>query len=62
MESELSDMQFKGIIKMIIALIKKDTPKEELIEYLQELVKQISNTDMLGNFYDVYHAAFATFG
>ena len=39
MESELSDMQFKGIIKMIIALIKKDTPKEELIEYLQELVK-----------------------
>ena len=38
MESEMTNMQF-GIIKMIIALIKKDTPKEELIEYLQELVK-----------------------
>ena len=39
MESEMTNMQFIGIIKMIIALIKKDTPKEELIEYLQELVK-----------------------
>ncbi len=39
MESEMTNMQFVGIIKMIIALIKRDTPKEELIEYLQELVK-----------------------
>ncbi len=38
MESEMTNMQ-SGIIKMIIALIEKDTPKEELIEYLQELVK-----------------------
>ena len=38
MESEMTNIQ-SGIIKMIIALIKKDTPKEELIEYLQELVK-----------------------
>ena len=31
---------FKGIIKMIIALIRNDTPKEELIEYLTELIKE----------------------
>ena len=30
----MTNNQFKGIIKMIIALIKNDTPKEELIEYL----------------------------
>ena len=39
METTMTNMQFIGIIKMIIALIKKDTPKEEMIEYLQELVK-----------------------
>lgn len=35
----MTNNQFKGIIKMIIALIKNDTPKEELIEYLSELIK-----------------------
>lgn len=28
----MTNNQFKGIIKMIIALIKNDTPKDELIE------------------------------
>lgn len=41
MESEkMTNSQFKGIIKMIIALIKNNVPKEELIEYLQELIKE----------------------
>lgn len=40
MEKEtMTNNQFRGIIKMIIALIKNDTPKEELIEYLQELIE-----------------------
>ena len=39
-ENELTNNQFKGIIKMIIALIRNDTPKEELIEYLTELTKE----------------------
>lgn len=40
MESnEMTNNQFKGIIKMIMALIKNDTPKEELLEYLQELIE-----------------------
>jgi len=38
-DNTLTNAQFKGIIKMIIALIKKDTPKDELIEYLTELIK-----------------------
>ena len=37
MDTTMTNMQFSGVIKMIIALIKKDTPKEELIEYLEEL-------------------------
>lgn len=37
--NKMTNDQFRGIIKMIIALIKKDTPKEELIEYLTELIK-----------------------
>ncbi len=41
MENEgMTNNQFKGIIKMIIALIKNDTPKDELIEYLTELIKE----------------------
>ena len=36
----MTNNQFKGIIKMIIALIRSDTPKEELIEYLTELIKE----------------------
>ena len=39
-ENELTNNQFRGIIKMIIALIRNDTPKEELIEYLTELIKE----------------------
>ena len=40
MEHEpMTNNQFKGIIKMIIALIRNDTPKEELLEYLSELIK-----------------------
>lgn len=36
---EMTNSQFRGIIKMIIALLKKDTPKEELIEYLKDLIE-----------------------
>ena len=37
--NKMTNAQFRGVIKMIIALIKKDTPKAELIEYLEELIK-----------------------
>lgn len=37
-DSNMTNKQFNGIIKMIIALIKNDTPKGELIEYLEELL------------------------
>lgn len=30
--------QFKGIIKLLIKMIKEDVPKEKLIEYLEELI------------------------
>lgn len=36
---KMTNNQFKGIIKMIIALVKNDTPKEELIEYLSKLIE-----------------------
>ena len=36
----MTNNQFKGIIKMIIELIRNDTQKEELIEYLTELIKE----------------------
>lgn len=36
----MTNNQFKGIIKMIIALIRNDTPKDELISYLSELIKE----------------------
>lgn len=36
---KMTNNQFKGIIKMIMALIRNDTPKEELLEYLQELIE-----------------------
>lgn len=39
-KNEMTNNQFKGIIKMIMALIKNDTPKEELLEYLSELIKE----------------------
>ena len=35
-DNKMTNNQFKGIIKMII----NDTPKEELIEYLTELIKE----------------------
>ncbi len=38
-DNQMTNNQFTGIIKMIIALIKNDTPKDELIEYLTELIK-----------------------
>lgn len=34
----MTNKQFNGIIKMIIALIKSDIPKDELISYLTELL------------------------
>lgn len=39
-DNKMTNNQFKGIIKMIIALIRNDIPKEELIEYLTELIKE----------------------
>ena len=39
-DNKMTNNQFEGIIKMIIALIRNDTPKEELIEYLTELIKE----------------------
>lgn len=38
MEDRMTNNQFIGIIKMIIALIENDTPKEKLLEYLRELI------------------------
>lgn len=35
----MTNNQFKGIIKMIIALIRNGTPPEELISYLEELIE-----------------------
>ncbi len=35
-QNNMTNSQFRGVIKMKIALIKSDTPKEELIEYLNE--------------------------
>ena len=40
MEAQMTNMQFTGVINMIKALIKRDTPKEELIEYLDQLTKE----------------------
>ena len=38
-EMQMTNNQFIGIIKMIMALIKNDTPKEELLEYLGKLIE-----------------------
>lgn len=38
MENKMTNNQFIGIIKMIIALIENDTPKEKMLEYLRELI------------------------
>lgn len=37
METEMTNQQFTGVINMIKALIIRDTPKEELIIYLNQL-------------------------
>ena len=37
MEIEMTNKQFTGVINMIKALIQRDTPKEELIVYLDQL-------------------------
>lgn len=34
----VTNNQFNAVIKMIITLVKQDTPKDELIEYLQGLL------------------------
>lgn len=39
-DNNMTNAQFTGVIKMIIALIKKGTPQDELIEYLNELIKE----------------------
>lgn len=39
-DNKMTNAQFRGVIKMIIALIKKDTPKDEILEYLNELIKE----------------------
>ena len=38
MGNSMTNNQFTGIIKMIIALVENDTPKEKLLEYLKELI------------------------
>ena len=38
-KNEMTNNQFRGIIKMIMALIRNDTPKDELLEYLQEPIE-----------------------
>ena len=45
MEAELTNMQFVGVINMIKALIKRDTPKEELIFYLDQLTQENTKAD-----------------
>lgn len=38
-ENKITNSQFKGIIKMIISLIKNGTPTDEIVECLTELIK-----------------------
>lgn len=38
-DNRMTNRQFIGIIKMIMALIRNDTPKEEILEYLSELIE-----------------------
>ena len=40
---EMTNQMFTGIIQMIIKLIEEDTPKEKLIGYLKELIKEPNN-------------------
>ena len=36
-EKGMTNDQYKGIINLIIKLIEEDTPKEKILEYLEEL-------------------------
>lgn len=38
-DERMTNNQFIGIIKMIMALIKNNTPQEELLEYLGKLIE-----------------------
>ncbi len=42
---EMTNKQFTGVINMIKALIQKDTPKEELIVYLDQLAGEDSKEE-----------------
>lgn len=35
----MNTKQFQGIIKMIIEMVKDDTPKEQLLKYLMKLIE-----------------------
>ncbi len=35
----MNTKQFHGIIKLIIALVKDDTPKHKLLDYLEKLIE-----------------------
>lgn len=34
---EMTNDQYKGMINLIIKMVKEDVPKEKLLEYLEEL-------------------------
>lgn len=36
---KMNTKQFQGIIKMIIQMIKDDTPKEQLLKWLEKLIE-----------------------
>lgn len=38
-DRDMTNDQYKGVINLIIKLVQEDTPKEKLIEYLEELKK-----------------------
>lgn len=36
----MTNDQYRGIIQLIIKMVKEDVPKEKLLEYLEELIQQ----------------------
>ncbi len=40
-EMGMTNQQYKGIIQMIITMLKDNIPKEKIVEYLEELIKTI---------------------
>ena len=38
-KKKMNTKQFTGIIKMIMALVEDNTPKEKLLEYLRKLIE-----------------------